>query len=422
MVSGRFARLLFCLSLIISALFVSGCERRSATNRDDPGAAVTHSPPTSLPTPTATRDAGPPNAAPAPAPALTVERVRTEIHDLLASWSREQDLKNFEDYIGHYHRERFTGVRRTKNGKVREYDVAGWENDRAKMFRTKASMTVDYDEVRITTWLDPGSRLESGISEARFIQRFKSGSYADHGPKLMRLLRDSSGVHKITYEDMLASYPGWRPPAEERLITLRDELMREDHRSPPDLREQLLAVIAGLPLERQRAFLEHRDCVIQAFTAAAFARRGDRSHLVRIADIATPHDLHRFLCQLQVGPENSTEDMGLEEDDTLETLLLPFKPPSGAVLSETETCDFENESAPDVVERETLDWISGIETAGEYYVRDVLSCGYRAGTSGEYSCFGGHNPTLEVKYKVADNGRPYVSGLASYQPMSCSGE
>ncbi len=130
-----------------------------------------------------------------------------EARDFLVRWTEVQQKLDFAAYIALYEPHTFRGVKRTAKGKTSELDFAGWQADRKRMFGKKLEIATEPLEVE--TWLDPRSELKGGISVVRFTQRWKSGSYADHGIKVLHLWQAKPGQLRIVYEDLLNSEPGW---------------------------------------------------------------------------------------------------------------------------------------------------------------------------------------------------------------------
>jgi hypothetical protein len=144
-------------------------------------------------------------------PAVERAQVEREIRDVIARWVAAQNQGDFAAYTALYDQGHFRGQKRTQTGKTTRADWAIWRDDRGKMF-DKGSMTVAVEELAIRTWLDQGASLRPGVSEARFVQRWRNPRYADHGVKVLQLLRTSTGM-AILYEDMLTSSPGWQDAA-----------------------------------------------------------------------------------------------------------------------------------------------------------------------------------------------------------------
>jgi hypothetical protein len=141
-----------------------------------------------------------------------VERAEAErdIRAVIEKWVAAQNRGDLAAYTALYEQGHFRGLKRTKAGKTTRADWAAWRDDRAKMFE-KGVMTVAVEDVTIRTWLDKGATLRPGVSEARFVQRWRNARYADHGVKVLQLLRTKTSPTgmAILYEDMLTSSPGW---------------------------------------------------------------------------------------------------------------------------------------------------------------------------------------------------------------------
>jgi len=130
-----------------------------------------------------------------------------EALDFLARWTELQKKLDFTAYSALYEPKTFRGVKRTAKGKTNEFDFAGWTADRKRMFAKKFEIATE--PIEVETWLDKNSRLKGGISVVRFTQRWKSGTYADHGVKVLHLWQEKPGQLRIVYEDLLNSEPGW---------------------------------------------------------------------------------------------------------------------------------------------------------------------------------------------------------------------
>ena len=150
----------------------------------------------------------------APAPAVKREKkadpravAEKEARDLLARWTEAQARLDLAAYLALYEPHTFRGVKRTAKGKTTEFDFAGWKADRKRMFDRK--FAIASEPLEVETWLDKGSSLKSGISVVRFVQRWKSGAYADHGIKVLHLWHQKPGEPRVIYEDLLNSEPGW---------------------------------------------------------------------------------------------------------------------------------------------------------------------------------------------------------------------
>lgn len=133
--------------------------------------------------------------------------IEKEALALVASWVDAQNRGDFAAYAALYDAAHFKGVKRTARGGVTTYDFAGWSTDRKKMFDRKPKVEAVAPSVR--SWLDAKSKLKPGVVAVHFVQRWRTERYADHGEKLLHLLRGASGKLGIVYEDLLHSEPGW---------------------------------------------------------------------------------------------------------------------------------------------------------------------------------------------------------------------
>lgn len=142
-----------------------------------------------------------------PRPAAVRAQADADARAFLARWTASQERLDFGAYAALYEPRAFRGVKRTHDGKITSYDFAGWKADRARMFRRKFEVAAE--PLAVATWLDPGAHLKTGMISIRFVQRWKSGRYADHGVKVLHLWRDKDRALRITYEDLLNSEPDW---------------------------------------------------------------------------------------------------------------------------------------------------------------------------------------------------------------------
>jgi ketosteroid isomerase-like protein len=152
----------------------------------------------------------PPKAEPAPAPGegdeadgppdMADQAIEAHAKTLMERWLAAQNDGDFERYAALYAPD-FKGVRRTATGKPKEFDLEGWKADRKKMFEKK--MEVAADGITIAPDKTPG------VTVVTFTQRWRTGKYADHGQKVIKLRADADGVHRIIVEDMRTSTSGW---------------------------------------------------------------------------------------------------------------------------------------------------------------------------------------------------------------------
>ena len=198
--------------LLVSTGFLPACGRE-ASPRATPTSAST---PPLVPAPAATPAATTtPEATPAPptptppatAPGETAEDVAASVPDalraavaaLVAQWLEAQNTGDFGRYAALYAPD-FKGVRRTATGAPKTFDLAGWKADRATMFERR--MEVAADGVTVSADTTPG------VTVVTFTQRWRSGSYADHGQKVLKVRLDD-GALRVVLEDMRTSTAGW---------------------------------------------------------------------------------------------------------------------------------------------------------------------------------------------------------------------
>ncbi len=117
---------------------------------------------------------------------------------VVAAWLAAQNDGDFKAYAASYDA-KFVGIRRTSDGREKKMKLKAWKADRKKMFKRTQVVAADELKLEVTA---------AGVT-ARFLQRWKSGSYADHGTKLLRLAYTKAGAMKIAREELLSSTPGW---------------------------------------------------------------------------------------------------------------------------------------------------------------------------------------------------------------------
>lgn len=140
-----------------------------------------------------------------------IASLHAEARRIVDEWREAQNRADEPAYVALYEQKKFRGVKRARKGTTR-YDWAGWSTDRLRMMKTRP--TVATEQLRVTTWLEKKT-LKRGIVEVRFVQRWKNPRYADHGIKVLLLVRNPSGGLRILYEDLLDSHPGW---ARQKLV------------------------------------------------------------------------------------------------------------------------------------------------------------------------------------------------------------
>ena len=204
--------------------------------------------------------------AAAPKRSAAVTKLHAEARRIVDEWREAQNRGDDKAYVALYEQRKFRGVKRARKGTTR-YDWAGWSTDRLRLM--KSHPTVATERITVTTWLEKPS-LQRGIVEVRFLQRWKNPRYADHGIKVLLLVRNPSGGLRILYEDLLDSHPGWarqkvaRKGGGHLAATSVDEAWRKLLERAPKLEDldELLATLADD--ERQErllasAILKHAD-------------------------------------------------------------------------------------------------------------------------------------------------------------------
>jgi hypothetical protein len=126
------------------------------------------------------------------APPPTVESVQI----LMNRWEVAQDSQNFRSYESCYGYA-FRGVLRTKSGRVKVYGFNDWMRDRRQMINQSGGLEVDVKNMRIS--------INGDTATVEFDQYYRSGSYSDWGPKVIRIKSTPEG-ERIVYEELKASY------------------------------------------------------------------------------------------------------------------------------------------------------------------------------------------------------------------------
>ena len=111
-------------------------------------------------------------------------------------WENAQDTRNFTSYESCYGYA-FRGVLRTKSGQVKIYAFNEWMRDRRRMINQSGGLQVDVRNMSI--------RIDGDTATVEFDQFYRSGSYSDWGPKVIRIQSTPEG-ERIVYEELKASY------------------------------------------------------------------------------------------------------------------------------------------------------------------------------------------------------------------------
>jgi hypothetical protein len=219
-----------CAVLLAFLTFVAGCKNNEKSAAPAPAEAA--------------RPAATPPAA-APPAAITRERAQA----LLDQWLAAQNRGDFAAYQALY-ADRFEGVKRVGE-RVRRFARAGWMADRKRMFAKP--MEVEAREAAIAT--------TATTAEVRFVQRWRSGTFEDLGPKRLLLVLDG-GALEIAREEMLrsevvaAASPDEKPTGFGFLLSL-------------DGKTFMVLEGAPVPDKRGKPKLEERDDGVYVASATA---------------------------------------------------------------------------------------------------------------------------------------------------------
>jgi len=167
--------------------------------------------------PSTTSPSGVTSDAQAAAPKdVSAADVTSALKKELDAWTADQGAGNVTAYLARYDETTFKGTKRLREGGEKTYDFAAWKADRTKMLKHKPKVVADAPVFE--TWHD--GKLPKGTAKATFIQRFKSGDYADHGKKVLTFVQSTGGTFKITHEEMLTSSSGWEDDAKNKVKEL----------------------------------------------------------------------------------------------------------------------------------------------------------------------------------------------------------
>ena len=133
--------------------------------------------------------------APTPEAVATITLTEQSVDDVMNRWLAAQNNQDFAMYQNLY-AEDFIGAKRTPT-KTKTYRRAGWLADRRRLFDHTRRLNVRLDNKTVT--------LHSDWAEVSFDQYFRSQTYSDWGPKVIRVRLNSSGP-QIFYEELLVSH------------------------------------------------------------------------------------------------------------------------------------------------------------------------------------------------------------------------
>ncbi len=118
------------------------------------------------------------------------------IQSLMNRWENAQDTGNFTAYESCYEYS-FKGVLRTTSGQVKVYGFNEWMRDRRRMINQTGGVEIDVRNMHV--------RIDGDTATVEFDQYYRSGSYSDWGPKVIKIKSNPDG-EKIIYEELKASY------------------------------------------------------------------------------------------------------------------------------------------------------------------------------------------------------------------------
>lgn len=128
---------------------------------------------------------------------VTVPPPTTEsIKNLMSRWENAQDTGDFTAYESCYGYS-FKGVLRATSGHVKVYAFNDWMRDRRQMMNQSGGIEIDVKNMQV--------RIDGNTATIEFDQYYRSGSYSDWGPKVIRVQSTPDG-EKIVYEELKASY------------------------------------------------------------------------------------------------------------------------------------------------------------------------------------------------------------------------
>lgn len=118
------------------------------------------------------------------------------VQNLMDRWERAQDTGDFTAYENCYEYS-FKGVLRTTSGQVKVFGFNQWMRDRRQMINQSGGLEVEVRNMRV--------RIVGDTATVEFDQYYRSSSYSDWGPKVIRIKSTPDG-DKIVYEELKASY------------------------------------------------------------------------------------------------------------------------------------------------------------------------------------------------------------------------
>ena len=182
-VIGAMAIVIVGLSAIVFFLMSDAKDKKNEENNSSVAAQTS---------PTSEKGNKTPKVEKTPAPVLEITTEAAQ--NLVNSWEKAQDGKNFNAYRACYSSQQFLGIKRTNEGEREQKTYAQWMADRQKML--KNTIDVEIKDSQIT--------IEDDTAIVQFVQKFNSVNYCDEGSKVLRIKMFSDGA-KIIYEEMKSS-------------------------------------------------------------------------------------------------------------------------------------------------------------------------------------------------------------------------
>ncbi len=127
---------------------------------------------------------------------LTGKISEESVRNLINKWEQAQENKNIIVYRNCYGQP-FTGIKRTKKSSS-TYDYTGWMKDRSQMISKAFNLSIEIKDLQIS--------IDEDIATVTFEQIYRSASYSDRGPKVIKVKKFPDG-EKIIYEELKNSYP-----------------------------------------------------------------------------------------------------------------------------------------------------------------------------------------------------------------------
>lgn len=129
-------------------------------------------------------------------PESTVKISEESVINLINKWEQAQENKSIIVYRSCYGQP-FTGIKRTKKSSS-TYDYTGWMKDRGQMISKAVNLSIEIKDLQIS--------IDEDVATVTFEQIYRSASYSDRGPKVIKVKKFPDG-EKIIYEELKNSYP-----------------------------------------------------------------------------------------------------------------------------------------------------------------------------------------------------------------------